>query len=134
MLRGLMIWNSSYNYTQVSTQKPINPSDKSVGRQLIYVPRFIAQSSLQYERKKFHAGAYYTYTDYRRTPDGYLPPYQLLDLDIGFGKQFRSFYGGLSFRVNNILNESYQVIVWRPMPGRWYGVTGNLTWEKKKSL
>jgi iron complex outermembrane receptor protein len=132
VLRGLMTWNNSYNYTRVSTQKPINPTDKSVGRQLIYVPRFTAQSSLQYERKKFFAGAYYTYTDYRRTPDGYLPPYQLIDLDMGVEKKFQETELGLSFRVNNIFNESYQVIIWRPMPGRWYSLTMNLTWTKKK--
>jgi outer membrane receptor protein involved in Fe transport len=93
----------------------------------------VGQSSLQYEHKDFFAGAYYTYTDYRRTPDGYLPPYQLIDVDLGTQRKFNQLDASLSFRVNNILNESYQVIVWRPMPGRWYSLTLNVTWTKKKN-
>jgi iron complex outermembrane receptor protein len=129
--RGSVGFNNNFNYTRATTQKPINPSDKSVGRQLIYVPRFTFQSSLQLDVRHVYAGAYYTYTDYRRTPDGYLLPYQLTDFEIGIHTGTRVLESALFFRVNNIFNESYQVIVWRPMPGRWYSFTLHLTWKVK---
>jgi outer membrane cobalamin receptor len=39
-----------------------------------------------------------------------------------FGKDFSAFGNtmGIQLRIDNLLNESYQTILWRPMPGRNY--------------
>ena len=49
----------------------------------------------------------------------YQLPYYILH-HISFGKQLNRFR--LEFKINNLLNESYQTILWRAMPGRSYEI------------
>lgn len=115
----------------LSTNEKTNPgSEASLQKQLIYVPAEKAQGSIGLEYKGYRVSFNYNYVGYSYTTSDntqYLKPHQIGNLD--FGKEFtltnmkiRAF-----LQVNNIWNESYQIIAYYPMPERYYqiGITIN---------
>lgn len=100
------------------------------GNQLIYTPRHIAKGHISTEYKTWSAAVFYQFTGSRYiTTDNetYLPHFHTTDLSLT--KQFalnkHSFDVMLS--INNLFDENYMNVVWRPMPGRWFEVTA--VWE-----
>lgn len=119
-LQGIV--NHSYN---ISTNlKAKNDFDNSIGKQLIYVPYHKLSSSLQLSIKSVNIAYSYNYTGQRfMTSDNnwYLPAHFISDIAIS--NRFtlnENFDLSGSFKVKNILNQDYQSIAYRPMPGRNY--------------
>lgn len=122
----------------LSTNEKTNPgSEASLQKQLIYVPAEKAQGSIGGSYKGFRLSFSYNYVGYRYTTSDniqYLKPYHLCNVDLG--KEFiltnvkiRAF-----MQVNNVWNESYQIIAYYPMPGRYYqmGITINYNQPNNK--
>lgn len=94
--------------------------------QLIYTPEHVAKTHLNAEYKTWRATVFYQFTGSRYiTTDNetYLPNFHTTDLSLT--KQFtlnkHRFDAMLS--ANNLFDENYMNVVWRPMPGRWFEVT-----------
>ncbi len=118
----------SYAYTATSNLHAARPVDASRGKQLIYIPKHQGGFFLSAGLKKFTlkydltaTGKRYTNSsneesDFERVLNGYWLS------DISLSKQIQ--YGDLSWMVKisveNLFDQDYQSILWRPMPGRFY--------------
>lgn len=112
--------SGAYSYTKSTSQKPLSPQDKTVGKQLIYVPYHNAQLAAFYTVGKSIFSAQYIYTHFRYTPTSFLPAYNTINLQAETGFSIRQTQMRASLKCNNLFNQSYQAIEWRPMPSRWF--------------
>lgn len=111
----------SYTYTNTVTLDAISANDNSQGKQLIYVPlhNFIASVRVQYRRFYLRATQTYTGLRYVATDNSQaLNPYILTHIEVGKDLYLKDQRISLSFRINNIANQQYQLVSQRPMPGR----------------
>ena len=100
--------------------------DDELEKQLIYVPKQKATTGINYDWRTWSAnynlqyvGQVYTTTSNTE----HLDDYWLSDLD--FMKSIWRDRLYLSFKVNNIFNQLYQSVAYRPMPGRNYFINAN---------
>ncbi len=110
----------SFQYTPSTDQSLLSPYDHTLGTQLIYIPLEAAQALCKASFKQYHASLEYTYTGARNTTDIPLPGYSLVNIFMGKTFRIHKIQFDLTARCYNLLNMSYQAIIWRPMPGRWY--------------
>lgn len=125
--RVRMKLTANADYVRSVYRKTENPDDISIGKQLIYVPAWFGGGSLTAEYADFFLTYTTQYTDLRFTRRDhleYLPAYTIASGAIGWSMKTVSnkteYAVNIFFRCNNILNEQYQAVAWRPMPGRNY--------------
>lgn len=121
----LLDLNGSFSWTpSVNRGEKMSPADKSVGKQLPYVPKRSASLTgrLSWGTWSFlYKWAYYSerYTmssnDYSLT--GHLPKYFMSNISLEKGLSFRPVDLQLKLAVNNLFNEDYLSVLSRPMPG-----------------
>lgn len=116
--------NINYSNTFSTNLKEQSELDNSVGKQLIYVPFHQINYSIRAVYKSYSLNYNYSYTGKRfmSTDNNWYLPANFIS-DIGLNKRFKindksSF--STSFKVNNLFNQNYQSIAWRPIPGRNY--------------
>ena len=118
-LDGTFSWTPSINEGE-----PMSPADKSVGKQLPYVPEISATLtgelsfrtwSLLY--KWCHYSERYTMSSNDLSLSGNLPPYFMSNITLE--KRFSLTWADLSLKsaVNNLFDEEYLSVLSRPMPG-----------------
>lgn len=114
------------NYVVSTNQRATSANDASVGKQLIYVPMYSGHGKLSLGRKQFLATAGVHYTGYRYTSSDnhdFLAPYILVDASLSWRFAARGKYvGSLMVQGSNLLDESYQVMLGRPMPLRNFSI------------
>ena len=114
----------SYAFTESTNKKSGNTQDNSLNKQLIYVPFHKFNYTLNLYYKSFTLNYNYNYTGERFTTSDnnwYLPANFISNIYIA--KQFKlnqKTKAVATFKVNNILNQDYQSIAWRAIPGRNY--------------
>lgn len=116
---------SNYSWTpSINEGEPISPADRSVGKQLVYVPEHSASLTGRLGFRTWsllYKWAWYSerYTMSSNDIDisGYLPPYFMSNLTLEKGFSLR--WADLSLKgvVNNLFNEEYLSVLARPMPG-----------------
>jgi len=118
----------NYNYNRSINLQKNHASDASVGKQLIYQPEHqynlnsrTALADYYLDANFQFVGARYLQSDNQE----FLPYFSLLDLSLGRHFKFGNDQLQLSFSVRNLLDEEYQAIQWRPMPGRNYMLSVN---------
>ena len=118
-LDGTFSWTPSINEGE-----PRTPADKSVGKQLPYVPLYSSTVTgrLAWRRWSFlykwcYYSERYTMSSNDFTLTGKLPPYFMSNISLERSFDFR--WAGLSLKgtVNNLFNEEYLSVLSRPMPG-----------------
>ena len=118
-LDGTFSWTPSINEGE-----PMSPADKSVGKQLPYVPEISATltGELSYRTWSFlykwcHYSERYTMSSNDLSLSGNLPPYFMSNITLE--KRFSLTWADLSLKgaVNNLFNEEYLSVLSRPMPG-----------------
>ncbi len=122
-----------YGYTSSVNQLTKQENDASKGKQLVYVPEHTANLFSQFNFKKWQLIYQLNYTSERYTAtdnSDKLPFYALHHLKVQRAFQLKSHQFSIAAQLNNALNEDYQAIQWRPMPGRNYGLTINYTIDK----
>ncbi len=102
------------------------------GEQLIYIPVHTANGYLQWSYRGFSAEWKTHFVGEQNTIGKTLPGYLINDASVG-----KMFYPGntkleLRFRVNNIFDENYQAVLWRPMPVRNYELYVSFQLNRKK--
>ena len=118
-LSGTFSWTPSVNEGE-----PMSPADKSVGKQLPYVPEVSSTVtgvlswrtwSLLY--KWCHYSKRYTMSSNDLSLSGNLPPYFMNNVTLE--KRFSLTWADLSLKgaVNNLFDEEYLSVLSRPMPG-----------------
>ena len=121
----LLDLNGSYSWTpSVNRGEPMSPADKSVGKQLPYVPKHSASVTGRLSWKSWsflYKWAYYseryTMSSNEHTLSGHLPEYFMSNISLGKNVTLR--WAALDFKlaVNNLFNEDYMSVLSRPMPG-----------------
>lgn len=121
----LLDLNGAYSWTpSINRGEPMSAADKSVGRQLPYVPRHSASVTgrLSWKTWSFlYKWAYYseryTMSSNEHTLSGHLPPYFMSNISLG--KTLATQWADLDLKlaVNNLFDEDYQSVLSRPMPG-----------------
>ena len=114
----------NYSNTFSTNLKAQNEFDNAVGKQLMYVPYQLLSYSIKAVYKSYSLNYNYNYTGKRfmSTDNNWYLPANFIS-NIGISKKFKaSKKMSLStrFNINNLLNQDYQSIAWRPMPGRNY--------------
>ncbi|MDQ3191942.1 MAG: TonB-dependent receptor [Bacteroidota bacterium] len=111
------------NYTVSTNEKAKNANDASVGKQLIYVPLYSGIGNFSISYKKWNFNYSHAYTGYRYTSSDnsqFLEPFHISGLYLKRRTLINKFRAEIFIRANNIFNNNYQVMAWRPMPGRHY--------------
>lgn len=127
-------WNftgsGNYAYTSsVNHSQAINENDKSIGKQLPYIPLHSANAFIRAEYKGFYFSYQWNYYSERYTGSAAEPgllvsiyPYFMNDISIGKKLSIYGVKSNIGFFVYNIFNESYRSVLWQPMPGINYRI------------
>lgn len=114
-----MSWTASVN-----NGTPFSPNDKSIGKQLPYVPKVSAAATasaswrewtMQY--KWCYYSKRYTMTSNENTISGYLPSYYMSNVSLERRIPLDKVSLSAKLAVNNLFNADYQTIMSHPMPG-----------------
>lgn len=106
------------SYVLSTTTKNNNENDNSLGRQLIYTPRYSGQGNLHVYYKGFSLLFNQTYTGYRFTANdnsSWLTPYYISNAKVAYKYSFAQLATELFLNINNIFNANYMVISNTPM-------------------
>ena len=127
--------SASYTYS-LSTNESDSLGSAPKGKQIIYTPlhrasgrAVLASQGWELYFSGNFTGLTFTSSDNERSLPGFFTS------DIALGKAFSAGKGQIriSFRVNNIFDTEYQVVAYRPMPGRTYHLSFSLTLNKQKN-
>jgi iron complex outermembrane receptor protein len=136
-------WVFSYNISYSWSRSEIvatgeNNAIDTQGKQLMYAPEHMASLLISALRKRIGLDIIYHYTGRRFTTSDNLrslEPFHLTGLRVSYKPQFKKSNYDLTayLKVSNLFDESYQVLEWRPSPGRWFaaGVKMNISFTKK---
>lgn len=118
-LNGTLSWTPSINEGE-----PMTPADKSVGKQLPYVPEWSSSLTGRVDWKCWSLLYKWCYYSVRHTMSsneftltGKLPPYFMNNLTLE--RKVSTKWAELSFKgaINNLFDEEYLSVLSRPMPG-----------------
>ncbi|MBA3898735.1 MAG: TonB-dependent receptor [Bacteroidetes bacterium] len=126
-------WDLMTSYTRSTNEKAKSANDASIGKQLIYVPMYSGNSNLSIIFNQYVLVYSYSYSGYRYTSSDnieYLEPFQLSSLYFSRSITAKNFKFNGFARINNLLNEHYQVMAQRPMPGRNYQIGVSINYHK----
>lgn len=115
----------SFSYTRSVNDSPaLSEGDKSVGKQLPYVPEYSASASaaLSWRRwslmcKICYYSKRYTMSSNEESISGSLPDYFMSNAAVERTMSWRPLDLSIKCAVNNLFNTRYQTIMGRPMPG-----------------
>jgi iron complex outermembrane receptor protein len=130
-----IIVNTSYVLS--TNQKATSENDNSVGRQLIFTPRYNGQGTLTMGYKNINILFNNNYTGYRFTSTdntSWVNPYYIANFRCSYNYSFSTINSELFFNINNLFNKNYVVIPNRPMPMRNYEIGISLKYNKKKKV
>ncbi len=134
--------DGNYSWTpSVNEGEPMTPADRSVGKQLPYVPRHSATATGRLSWRTwslFYKWCWYsrrhTMSSNDMTLTGYLPPYFMSNVTLEKG--FSLPWADLSLKgaVNNLFDEEYLSVLSRPMPGINFEIFIGITpkWGRRK--
>lgn len=128
-------YKTDLSYILSTNEKVISAADSSIGKQLIYVPRLMHQHHFTITYKRFYVTYNHTYTGIRFTSTdnlAWLPYYTLGNVFAGYGFSIGETDWALQAQANNVWNETYQALLWRPMPLINYQVTLIFTFKHYK--
>ncbi len=107
------------SYIVATTVSSYVPNDGSVGKQIPYTPIYNGQANIGFAYNALYVNYNHTYTGYRYiTTDEseYLSPYQTGNMQVMYSiKAARPVQ--LLLQCNNIWNNHYAIVSYRPMPG-----------------
>lgn len=118
--------NAEYQFTSSVVKESAVPNDNTVGRQLIYVPLNSARGHFSASWKGLSVlygagwtGIRFTVSDNSAS----IPAFQVHWVSASYRLPIRKHAVRAGFGIDNLFNEQYQMIAWRPMPGRAWRVS-----------
>lgn len=132
-----LILNTSYVLSIY--QKSEHENDNSVGRQLIFTPRYTGQASLMFSYKTFNVLFGSNYTGYRFSSSDnstWLHPYYIANVRASYRYSYNTIAIEFFGNINNLFNKNYIVLNNYPMPLRNYefGMMMHFKQKNKKSI
>jgi iron complex outermembrane receptor protein len=132
---GLLLSQLSmnYGYSKSIVKESINEGDVGINNQLPYTP--IHMGGLEYQGmiKTWYGSLSMNYTGLRYVTadnESDLPSYYLLNFRAGKNITIKNQVLNVDFRINNLLNTSYENMKFRAMPGRNYMIGINFMFNK----
>ena len=116
-------------YILSTIEKSTIANDASLGRQLIYTPRYNINGYGQVQIHHSFAMLTYQYVGYRFTTSDnlqWLEPYYIMNISVGQKFSFKYLAIQCITSIHNLLNTSYMIVTQRPMPGRSYSIQINI--------
>ncbi len=107
------------NYVLATNQRSKVEGDASVGKQIIYTPRYNGSGKIFLGINNLSFSVIQTYTGYRFTSSDnseWLDPFWITSLRIEYGIRLPTYAVTCLAEVNNLFSTSYQVVAARPMP------------------
>lgn len=123
------------SYVLSTNEQSKTANDASVGKQLIYVPKFKVNGKFSVEYQGFKLLYRHNYTSARYTStdnSDELPAYHVASIRLSKKLQIQSWELSAFVEIENLYNENYQVILSRPMPLRSY--CGGITVQFSKPI
>lgn len=128
----------NYAFTATSNLNAVRSVDESRGKQLIYIPKhkggFYSSISWQGLTLKYDlngVGKRFTKSSNHESDfEQVLNPYFLSKITADKQAEWDAITFNLKFAVDNLFNQNYQSILWRPMPGRFYTFSVALKYRK----
>lgn len=136
----LFALNTTFSFTpSINIGEPITSADKSVGKQLPYVPKISANivgrlswRTWSFTYKWCHYSERFTMSSNDITLTGRLPKYYMSNITLE--KQLHISWADWSLKgtINNLFNEDYLSVLGRPMPGINFEIFVGITpiWKK----
>lgn len=128
--------NFSYGFNRSGNMEKRFQSDRSQWVQLPYFPIHSGKFIVEYAWKtlKFNIdGQMYSKRLVTRDGDTYVPSYYLLNSSISYAYPFNKWNIEGKLSLNNIANERYEEVKFRPMPGRNFLFTILINWKHEKN-
>lgn len=127
-MAGTLETGGTLAYTRSLNKKARNEYDRTLNRQLPFVPVFKSNAYLSYQLKGWSAGLNWAYTGIRYTTGEEeeafsVPAYQLIDCSFSKSFSLNKHLLQLALEARNLLNEQYQNYEKRAMPGRNFNIT-----------
>ncbi|MBP3290170.1 MAG: TonB-dependent receptor [Alistipes sp.] len=133
--------SATFSWTpSINEGEPLTPADKSVGKQLPYIPEYTATATgtLKWRRwallyKWCYYSERYTMSSSDITLTGRLPKYYMSNLSLEKSIALRWADLSLKGTVNNLFDEEYVSVLSRPMPGINFEIFIGITpkWGKR---
>ena len=133
--------NSTFSWTpSINEGEPMSPADRSIGKQLPYVPEYSATVSARLQYRTWSLGYKWCYYSRRYTMSsnditltGNLPRYYMNNLSLEKILPLKWADISLKGAVNNLFDEEYLSVLSRPMPGINFEIFIGITpkWGKK---
>ncbi len=113
-----------HHFSLESQYTYVNAIDESTELQLIYNPEHKSNNILKYQYSDFGLSYHLGYTGkvYTTTSNTLsLDPYWLSDIHADY--HLNRYNMHITFSLNNLFDQAYQVVAYRPMPGRNFNLT-----------
>lgn len=110
----------AYNFTKSTNESFVTEGDNSYRKQLIYVPMHMGNLQVSMAWKGFQVGWMNQYIGERFTTSdnsASLPGFFISNMFFVKSIKMKNLELSLNFNLNNIFDQSYQVMLWRAMPG-----------------
>lgn len=128
----------NYSYTATSNVDAVPSVDQSRGKQLIYIPKHKANLFAKAGYKSWYLKINAPFTGKRYTSSNneesdyekVLNSYWLVNLNLGKTFDLKAFRADVTAGIENLMNADYMAILWRPMPGRCYSLTIQLSYKR----
>ena len=124
------------SYVLSTNLKLKNENDNSLGRQLMYTPRYTGQGTFIAIYHQASILFNTNYTGYRFTSTDnttWMNPYFIGNLKFSYNHSFGTMNVEFFGTINNVFNKNYMVVQSRPMPLRNYEIGICLNYTKKKT-
>lgn len=133
-----LYFSANYAYTRTTNQNAVSSVDESRGKQLIYIPVHTANFLFDIEFKNWEwsignqtIGKRYTNSSNTESDhEVILSPFSLMNTELSWKTNIKKVEARLAFRVENLFDTDYMMILWRPMSGRYYAFNLQLKWRK----
>jgi iron complex outermembrane receptor protein len=128
----------NYSYTATANVNAVPSVDHSRGKQLIYIPKHKANLFGEAVFKAWYlklnapfTGKRYTLSNNEESDyEKILTSFWLVNLNLGKTFDIKRFRADVNVGIENLANADYMAILWRPMPGRTYSLTIQLSYKK----
>lgn len=129
-----IVLSANYSYTRSVRAKPRFEGDPAYGKQLLYIPMHLGSAGVElrykntrlFYRHRF-TGLRYTLTDNSKS----IPGFHTGTLGISQSVTVMGITANLFFVCDNLANVAYEVLEYRPMPGRNYRGGISLSFHRK---
>ncbi len=127
--------NLQYNFTKSTYEESENADPNSIGKQLMYIPKHKGLGEIRLTYKWFNMRYIHNYVGKRyitKDNSDLVDGYQIADASIGSLIKLKTSEILVNFKINNIWNDTYEVMANYAMPLRYY--TLSITYNFNKQL